>query len=162
MKRTLLLSQLAAFAIGALLTTSTAIACGESLYRVGKGVTYREYTAPLPGTILIVAKDEQERLLADALLKAGHDVEVVADASGVGERLAEGGYDIVLSRFEHSDVVDAELAQAPGAVDYLPVARHDTNEVREARARYRRSLSDDDNLKIFLIQIHRALKTRKA
>ena len=27
-----------------------AYACGDSLYRVGKGVSYRVYTAPLPGS----------------------------------------------------------------------------------------------------------------
>jgi hypothetical protein len=30
-----------------------ALACGDSLYRVGKGVSYRVYTAPLPGSVLV-------------------------------------------------------------------------------------------------------------
>ena len=143
-------------------TAQTALACGESLYRVGKGVTYREYTAPLPGTILIIAKDEQERLLAEALQKAGHNVEVVADATGVRDRLQDGRFDIVMSRYEHSETVDSQIRDATASVKYLPVARHDTNEVLEARSRYDRALSTDDNIKTFLIQIHRTLKGRKA
>ncbi len=139
---------------------AAAMACGESLYRVGKGVTYREYTAPLPGTILIVAKDETERLLAEALSRAGHKVEVVAEADHVSDRLSDDQFDIVLSRFEHSDEVDQAVSGE--GVDYLPVARHDTEEVQLAQARYARSLSDDDHIKRFLIQIHRTLKARQA
>ena len=26
-------------------------ACGDSLYRVGKGISFRVYTAPLPGSV---------------------------------------------------------------------------------------------------------------
>jgi hypothetical protein len=36
------------------------LGCGESLFRVGKGLTYRDYTAPFPGNILIVANTEGE------------------------------------------------------------------------------------------------------
>jgi hypothetical protein len=138
---------------------ASVMACGESLYRVGKGITYREYTAPLPGTILIVAKDETERLLADALSRAGHKVEIVAEADHVSGKLAGSQFDIVLSRFEHSEQVDQAVSSAD--VDYLPVARHDTEEIQLAQARYTRSLSDDDNIKRFLIQIHRTLKARQ-
>ena len=36
-------------AVFASLFALEAFACGDSLYRVGKGVSYRVYTAPLPG-----------------------------------------------------------------------------------------------------------------
>ena len=58
------------------LLAGNALACGESLFRVGKGVAFRQYTAPLPGTILVVARTESELQLVQQLVAAGHDVHV--------------------------------------------------------------------------------------
>ncbi|MBT8098165.1 MAG: hypothetical protein KJO82_00375, partial [Gammaproteobacteria bacterium] len=58
MKKTITVTTLAACTLT--LLAGNAIACGESLFRVGKGVAFREYTAPLPGSILVVAKTEAE------------------------------------------------------------------------------------------------------
>jgi hypothetical protein len=151
---------LLATAVALMVGSTAALACGESLYRVGKGVAYREYTAPLPGTILIVARDEAEHLLAEALSKAGHNVEVVADINAVRSKLENGKYDIIMSRFEHHGEVDTQIADT--GVDYLPVAKHDSSEVAEAKAQYARSFSTEDNIKTYLRKIHRTLKTRKA
>lgn len=137
----------------------SALACGESLYRVGKGVSYREYTAPLPGAILIVARDEAEQMLAEALAKAGHKVELVADIDAVRGKLESGNYDIVMSRFALHGQVNTQVLDT--GVDYLPVAKHDSSEIAEAKAQFKRSLSSDDNIKTFLRKIHRTLKTRK-
>jgi hypothetical protein len=45
----------------------TAFACGESMFRVGKGVHYRAYSAPIPGLILVYARTDSERSIADSL-----------------------------------------------------------------------------------------------
>ena len=135
-------------------------ACGESLYRVGKGVTYREYTAPLPGAILVVAPDEDSRMLALALAKAGHNVQTVADIDALRGKIERGEYDIVMSRFEHHGEVDVQVANT--GVDYLPVARHDSEEIALAKAQYERSFTTADNIKTYLRKIHRALKVRKS
>jgi len=151
-----LLATVTAFMIG----SAPASACGESLYRVGKGVTYREYTAPLPGAILVVARDDDSKLLALALAKAGHHVHTVADIDALRAKLESGTYDIVMSRFEHHGEVDEQVANT--GVDYLPVARHDSEEIALAKAQYVRSFTTADNIKTYLRKIHRALKVRKS
>ena len=54
-----------------------AFSCGDSLYRVGKGVSYRVYTAPLPGSVLVYGQSEGAKQLAEALAQSGHGVRLV-------------------------------------------------------------------------------------
>ena len=140
------------------LASAPVLACGESLYRVGKGIIYREYTAPLPGKILVVAENAQEQELAKALIRAGHTVSVVANTQAITNEVTRSQFDIVMSRYELQHVVVPALAQSTTA--YLPVARAGTAEVDQVRSQYPRLLKDSDNIKQFLIQIHRTLKTR--
>ncbi|MDZ7769241.1 MAG: hypothetical protein U5K38_09255 [Woeseiaceae bacterium] len=77
------------------LVAGSALACGESLFRVGKGVAFRQYTAPLPGSILAVARTEAELLMIEQLVAAGHDVHVVAEPSQIRDELGEHEFDIV-------------------------------------------------------------------
>ena len=136
-----------------------ALACGESLFRVGKGLTYREYTAPFPGNILIVAKTQGELAMVDRLIAAGHRVDVVSDPAEISERLENGHYDIVMSLYSQSEMVETQLVD--NSVSYLPVARKGTDEERLAGAAYKRSLSTDDSVKTFLKTIHRTLKDKE-
>ena len=142
------------------LSTQTALACGESLYRVGKGIVYRDYTAPLPGNILLVASNETEMMLAKALTEAGHKVSVVERAELVREQLNNARYDIVMSRYELNGRIEPALASTN--VNYLPVTRDGTDEADMAKSRFPRALKDTDHIKRFLIQIHRTLKARNA
>lgn len=137
-----------------------ALACGESLFRVGKGVAFRQYTAPLPGTILAVARTEAELMMVEQLIAAGHDVHVVADPSLIGDELGKHDheFDIVLAYYDQRDEVETQTAAV--SVDYLPVTMEGTAEADDARARYGRSLSNDDSVKTFLKTIHRTLKAR--
>lgn len=142
------------------LIAGSAFACGESLFRVGKGVAFRQYTAPLPGTILVVARTESELQFVEQLKAAGHDVHVVADPSLIGEELGkhEHEFDIVMAYFAHRAEVAAQTASA--SVAYLPVAREGTSEETEAVELYGRSVSSDDDVKTYLKTIHKTLKAR--
>ena len=133
-----------------------AIACGESLFRVGKGLTYREYTAPFPGNILIVANTEGELALADRLVAAGHRVDVVSDPADIAARLESSHYDIVMSLYSQAEVVETQMAN--NSASYLPVALEGTAEEQMVESTYKRSLSTDDSVKTFLKTIHRTLK----
>lgn len=137
-----------------------ALACGESLFRVGKGVAFRQYTAPLPGSILAVAKTEAELLMIEQLIAAGHDVHVVADPSLIGDELRrhEHGFDIVLAYYDLRAEIAAQTAMA--SVTYLPVTIEGTEEARQAAAEFGQTLSNGDSLKQFLKVIHRTLKAR--
>ena len=138
------------------LVASSVLACGESLFRVGKGVEFRQYTAPLPGSILAVANSEAELMMMQQLAAAGHDVHVVADPSQIRDELAQHEVDIVLSYYSQRDDVTTQISGS--SVTYIPVAMHDTDEERQARRDFERALSSDDNVKTFLKTIHRTLK----
>lgn len=141
-----------------LLLSTNASACGESLFRVGKGVNFREYAAPLPGSILVVASSDAELAMADHLAAAGHDVHVVSGPEQIGDELRKHHIDVVLAYFSQRDEVSVQTAQA--SVTYLPVAIEGSAEEFEARRLYERSLSSDDSLKTFLKTIHRTLKAQ--
>jgi hypothetical protein len=64
----------AIIALVTLFLSLEAFACGDSLYRVGKGVSYRVYTAPLPGSVLVYSQSEGAKQLAEALAQSGHGV----------------------------------------------------------------------------------------
>jgi uncharacterized protein (DUF58 family) len=150
-------------AISCLLMTlpvGNALACGESLFRVGKGVAFREYTAPLPGTILAVARTEAELLMIEQLAAAGHDVHVVADPSLVSSELTrhEHTFDIVLAYYDQRAEIAAQTATA--SVTFLPVTMEGTAQASQAAAEFEHTLSNDDSVKQFLRVIHKTLKAR--
>ena len=139
------------------LLAGNASACGESLFRVGKGVAFREYTAPLPGSILAVANTEAELALVERLAAAGHDVHVVTDPSKIGEELKNHKIDVVLAYYSARDVVEDEMASMASAT-YIPVAMDGTLEIFEAGERYQQSLSNEDSVLKYLKTIHKTLK----
>ena len=140
------------------LLAGNAAACGESLFRVGKGVAFREYTAPLPGNILVVAKTEGELAMVERLAAAGHDIHVVSDPAQIRDELQKHDIDIVLAYFSQRDMVEMQTAAAD--VTYIPVAIDGTDEESQARDLYERALSNEDSVKRFLKTIHRTLKSR--
>jgi len=141
------------------LLAGNAFACGESLFRVGKGVAFREYTAPLPGSILVVASTKAELALVERLAAAGHDIHVVSDPSEIGEELQNHEIDVVLAYYSAREVVEDEMSSM-ASVAYIPVAKDGTQETSEASGLYERSLSDDDTVLTYLKTIHRTLKSR--
>jgi hypothetical protein len=140
------------------LLAGNAYACGESLFRVGKGVSFREYTAPLPGSILVVASTEAELAMVERLAAAGHDIHVVSDPTEIGDELKNHKIDIVLAYFSQRDTVESQSSDA--AVTYIPVAMDGTLELSQAGEIYPQTLSNNDSVKQFLKTIHRTLKTQ--
>jgi hypothetical protein len=157
MKKTMTRTTLA----GCILTllAGNALACGESLFRVGKGVAFREYTAPLPGSILVVANTEAELALVERLAAAGHDIHVVSDPSEIGEELQSHDIDVVLAYYSERDVVEDQMSSM-ASVAYIPVAMDGTDETSEASELYQQSLTNDDSVQKYLKTIHRTLKSQ--
>jgi len=139
--------------------SGSAFACGESLFRVGKGVSYREYTAPIPGNIIVVASTPQEMSMVERLAAAGHHVTVVADANELPDSLADTDTDIVLAMFNDRELVEGALNSYQAT--YLPVAEDNPEQIRQAKDLYARSLVTDDSVKQFLKTIHKTLKQRQ-
>ena len=141
------------------LMTANAFACGESLFRVGKGVGFREYTAPLPGSVLVVANTPAEMALVERLAAAGHAVHVVSDTSEIASELENHDIDIVLAYYSQRDQVESQLTSAAPTA-FIPVAIDGTAEVSQAGAQYKNLLTNEDSVLQYLKTIHMTLKNQ--
>ncbi len=135
-----------------------AFACGDSLYRVGKGVSYRTYSAPLPGNLLVFGTSEGAKQLAEELAKSGHGVHLVGSAEELSAELGKGGYDVVIAPYSERSAV--EQTTAASTASYLPIAMS-RDEERLAKQSYGRAMVPEKHeLKHYLKEIHRALKSQ--
>ena len=138
-----------------------AMACGDSLYRVGKGVAYRVYTAPLPGSVLVYGQSEGAKLLAEALARSGHGVRYVDDESQLTSELSSGDYDVVIAPYSERGTV-AGNAGVAGAnkTTYLPIALS-SDEAEAASESYATVMvAERDEIKHYLRAIHKTLKEK--
>jgi menaquinone-dependent protoporphyrinogen IX oxidase len=136
-------------------------ACGDSLYRVGKGVAYRVYTAPLPGNVLVYGNTEGAEELAKALSESGHNVEVVNSQVDLSMQMQSGEYDVVIGAYSDHDAIEASVESATGSkADYLPVALSDEEESMAKQSYDSVLVADRDEIKHYLRAIHKSLKTK--
>ena len=153
--RTVLLTVLATALLG-----GNAYACGDSLYRVGKGVSYRVYTAPLPGSVLVYGEGESAEILAQELSRSGHGVRLVSNYEELQSEIGTGTYDVVIAAYSDQSTVESTVSAAPNAPTFLPVAL-DSKQKAEARKEYERvMLAEKDDIKHYLKAIHQTLKER--
>ena len=138
---------------------TTAAACSENLYRVGKGKRYREYTAPIPGNILLVGDKPQNRVMAEWLTHAGHKVQVVEDAARLGTFLQTDQYDMVLASYGVQSTVAAQTAANKSHAKYLPIADEKADEATLKIASGGEFVSAKAQPKELLKAIHRILKS---
>jgi hypothetical protein len=142
------------------LIAGTAFACGDSLYRVGKGVSYRVYTAPLPGSVLVYGRGESAEQLARELARSGHGVRLVSSDKELQAELGSGAYDVVIAAYSDHSAVESTALAGANAPTFLPVAGN-SNEEALALEEYERVLSaDKDEIKHYLKAIHQTLKQR--
>lgn len=145
----------AAFAVT--LMAADTHACGDSLYRVGKGISFRVYTAPLPGSVLVYGASPGAAQLAQELAKSGHGVRVVTNSEELRSELGSGSYDVVIAAYSDHAAVESDTS-AGLHTQYLPVALTEEEEF-EARQRYDRvMMAEHDEIKHYLKAIHLALK----
>ncbi len=147
-------------ALAAASDPATVLACGDSLYRVGKGVAYRVYTAPLPGNVLIYSQQPGAKELAEALSRSGHQVSLATNELEFGLEMQSGQVDVVIAPYSEHRTVETGTEAVPGTT-YLPVARNDVEEDAAREAYKTVMLAERDELKQYLKAIHKALK-RKA
>lgn len=148
-------------AVSLALLSLDAVACGDSMYRVGKGVSYRVYTAPLPGSVLVYGQSEGARQLAEALAQSGHGVRYVEDEAELGSELSTGAYDVVIAPYsEHVAVEASGGASGSGGTTFLPVALSDDEEEIASRSYAKVMVADRDEIKHYLKAIHKTLKSK--
>ncbi len=137
------------------------MACGDSLYRVGKGVSYRVYTAPLPGSVLVYGQSEGAKQLAEALAQSGHGVRLVDNEMELTMELGTGNYDVVIAPYsEHTAVESNSEVTGSATTTYLPVALNG-DEADIANQSYSKVMvADKDEIKHYLKAIHKTLKSK--
>lgn len=134
-------------------------ACGDSLYRVGKGISYRVYTAPLPGSVLVYGQTDGARQLAEALSESGHNVQLVDSEMNLSLEMGKGGYDVVIAAYTDHNAIESTV-QGSSATTYLPVALS-KEEAKVAEQSYGEVLvADRDEIKDYLKAIHKTLKAK--
>lgn len=134
-------------------------ACGDSLYRVGKGISYRVYTAPLPGSVLVYGQTDGARQLAEALSESGHNVQLVDSEMNLSLEMGKGGYDVVIAAYADHDAVES-TAPGSSATTYLPIALS-KEEAKVAEQSYGEVLvADRDEIRDYLKAIHKTLKAK--
>ncbi len=159
--RTALTGLLTGTILASSLFSSEVLACGESLFRIGKELTHRAQTAPLPGNVLLVAADQDGKDLAGRLAAAGHDVRVIETADSIAQELRAAEYDVVLALYSERDAVESQASGSPSRATFLPVTVA-AEEAAAAKRVYPRYLSADDSFGRFLRTIHRVLKEQRA
>ena len=135
---------------------SDTYACGESLYRVGKGVAYREYTAPLPGNLLVYSAAGDIEDLAAELGRAGHQVTVAKSMNELVLLANHEEFQVVIGPFNEYENVQSfsVLTEA----NYLPIAIEGVDE-RAAKAQFDYVMVPSKHeIKHYLKAIHKMLK----
>jgi len=137
------------------------VACGDSLYRVGKGVSYRVYTAPLPGSVLVYGQTDGAKQLAEELARSGHGVRLVSDSTELESELQTGGYDVVIAAYsDHTTVETMEAAAANTSTTFIPVAESEEEEALAKQSYNQVLMAQKDDIKNYLKAIHRTLKAK--
>ena len=149
---------IAIIALVTLFLSLEVFACGDSLYRVGKGVSYRVYTAPLPGSVLVYSQSDGAKQLAEALAQSGHGVHLVENETDFVREMGRGGYDVVIAAYSDHAVVEAN--QEGSGTEFIPVAVNEEEQQAAKRAYDRVLLVDQAEVKHYLKAIHKSLKTK--
>jgi hypothetical protein len=155
------------FAIVAVVTmsvfSSATYACGESMFRVGKGVQYRAFSAPIPGSVLVFARTESERVVAEDLRAAGHNVSVVASDDELMSEMQNHEFDVVVAPYSKREVVEAQSPEIAAHPNWVPVVEKGSAEQRQAKAQFGRNVvTTDDDIRKYLKAIHKTLKENSA
>lgn len=142
------------------LIAGNVLACGDSLYRVGKGVSYRVYTAPLPGSVLVYGHGEGAEQLAQQLALSGHGVRFVSNDEELQSEIGSGAYDVVIAAYTDHSAIESTTSATANAPTFIPVAL-DSDQEAEALEEYERvMLAEKDEIKHYLKAIHQTLKQR--
>ena len=150
--------------ITTLVTTGIAgdvYACGDNaVYRVGQGLAYRVYTAPLPGHVLIYGQNAADRELAMELGHSGHAVRLVSTDQELQQELDTGNYDVVLAPYSDHQAVESKASAAASQPTLLPVAQT-RDEEKQAKQDYQHVMkARKKDIKQYLLAIHKTLKSR--
>ena len=144
----------AVLAMASMLSTDSALACGDKLLVIGRGVRFQRAYAPRQANLVIYSNGTQRGAiltsakLQTTLKQAGHNLQMVEGASQLDEALKSGKVDVVLADFTDVAGITRQLQSAPSKPVILPILfKPSKAEFAAAQREYKFALkapADDD------------------
>lgn len=146
--------------IGLLLVSfaGSALACGESRYRLGHGIRFEAFQVPLPAQLLIYSSTDQH--MTEELKAVGHQVTVAADSAQLADALSQARYDIVIAPYAEMGTVKQYVESASLQADLLPLVSGGRSERKAAKDQYDKYLNSKFDLRRYARTIHRIMEAR--
>ncbi len=150
----------------ALLSGTAALACGDKLLAIGRGVRFQRAYAERQANLVIYSVAQNGATLSSAQLqttlkRAGHKLQIVQDGSQLDEALKSGKVDVVLVDFADLGGITRLLQSAPSKPVIVPILfKPSKAELAAAQREYRFALKAPADEFQFLTAIDEAMKAR--
>ena len=142
-----------------LMFSSSTLACGESRYRLGHGIRYAAYQAPLPATVLVYESATFESQ-SEGLQSAGHQVTVVTDQDQLLQALDAESYDVIIAPYSDMVAVQDHLGKDAGRSGLIPIVSGDSSERRLAKSHYEQLLKPNASLRKIARAVHKVMESQ--
>jgi ABC-type amino acid transport substrate-binding protein len=157
----------AALAAIALLSGAVALACGDKLLVIGRGVRFQRAYAARQANLVIYSTGTQSGAtlsstkLQTTLRRAGHRVQIVEGGSQLDEALKSGKVDVVLVDFADLGGITRLLQLMPSKPVILPILfKPSKAELAAAQREYKFALKAPADDVQYLTAIDEAMKLR--
>jgi hypothetical protein len=145
------------------LASVDALACGETLFRVGQGVRYGSHVASRPAVVLLYARAGgamagNERALRKGLERAGHKVTVKSAGESLEPDAGARPYDVVIADLAEIGPITESVGGAAAGPAFVPVVSGSAE--GEWRDRCPWCLRDDASIGKYLQAIDRVMEIR--
>ncbi|MEO7742608.1 MAG: hypothetical protein ABIR98_06715 [Usitatibacter sp.] len=160
MKKSLLTGSVIASVL--LLAPVDALACGETLFRVGQGMRYEAH-APLPAVVLLYTSAgsstaDNEGALRKGLEKAGHKVTVMSAGESFVQASGARPYDVVIADLAAIDAITQSISSATAKPSFVPVIGSSVGS--DLRDRYPWWVREGASLGKYLAAINKVMEIR--
>ena len=151
----------------ALLGGTAALACGDKLLAIGRGVRFQRASAAQEANLLIYAAGtERSAALANnslqtALRRSVRKLQLIQDGPQLDEALKSGRVDVVLVNFADLAAITRQLQSAPSKPVIVPIlVKPSKAELAAAQREYKFALKASTDASDYLIAIDEAMKLR--
>jgi ABC-type amino acid transport substrate-binding protein len=151
----------------ALVSGTAALACGDKLLAIGRGVRFQRAYAERQANLVIYSYGAQNgatlssTTLQATLKRAGHKLQIVQDGSQLDEALKSGKVDVVLVNFGDLGGITRLLQSAPSKPIIVPILfKPSKAELAAALKEYRFALKAPADEFQYLSAIDEAMKAR--
>jgi hypothetical protein len=145
------------------LASVDALACGETLFRLGQGTRYDNYAAPFPAVVLFYSRPGgatagNEKALRRGLEKAGHKVTVMSAGESLPQASAAQPYDVVIADLAAIDGIAESIHGAAAKPAFVAVVGSSSQS--DPGDRYRWWVREGATLGRYLNAINKAMEVR--